>query len=113
MRDHPDGATRDAANHLLGEIESNLEDTIGDEAVRHKLLAMRHGFQLTTDPQEPVPSFDDFCQQLKDLPSVRRQAYKDAAAIAPAKRKARNRPKRPSHAGGPKTSARELASEQV
>ena len=111
LRDHPDGATRDAANHLLGEIESNLEDTIGDEAVRHKLLAMRHGFQLTTDPQEPVPSFDDFCQQLKDLPSVRRQAYKDAAAIAPAKRRARN--KRPSQAGSPKTSTRELASEQV
>jgi predicted ATPase len=77
LRDYPEGATRDEAEAFLRELEASLEASPGDDAMRGALASMRRNFGLRTDPLSPVPEFDRFCQQVRDLKAVRRMAYWD------------------------------------
>lgn len=79
LRDYPDGATRDAADQALREVEGSLDDTVGDEAVRSRLTRLRQQFELSTDPLTPVSSFDAFRQALNDLIYLERFVYREAA----------------------------------
>lgn len=76
LGDHPEAVTRDTAFEALHEIESSLENTAGDDAVRAALGEMRRHFDLAKDPLELVPDFSELRQKLMDLPSIRRQAYR-------------------------------------
>jgi hypothetical protein len=86
LRDHPEGADRYEADQALSEIESSLEGTAGDEAVRNHLAALRQGFDLQGSPMDRVEDFADFREKLGGLRSVRRRAYIEAAKVAPVKK---------------------------
>jgi predicted ATP-dependent endonuclease of OLD family len=86
LGDYPDSVTRDTAYGLLYAIESSLENTAGDDAVRSALGDMRRRFDLAKDPLESVPDFPEFRQKLMDLPAIRRQAYRPASTASLADR---------------------------
>jgi predicted ATP-dependent endonuclease of OLD family len=83
LRDHPEGAERHEADQTLMEIEASLEGTPGDEAVRNHLAAVRQGFDLATDPLEPVDDFGRLSEELRNLRSIRRRGHQEAAKVAP------------------------------
>jgi predicted ATPase len=86
LRDHPRGADRYEADQALSEIESSLEGTAGDEAVRNHLAALRQGFELQASPLDPVEDFDGFREKLGSLASIRRQGFLEASKVAPVKK---------------------------
>ena len=86
LRDHPRGADRYEADQALSEIESSLEGTAGDEAVRNHLGALRQGFELQASPLDPVEDFDGFREKLGSLASIRRQGFLEASKVAPVKK---------------------------
>ena len=75
LSDHGTGVTRDETSRLLRSIENGLEDTLGDEAVRRKLQGLRRDHDLATNPLEPVADFFALEETLRNLPTIRRQAY--------------------------------------
>ena len=85
LRDHPAGADRYEADQALSEIESSLEGTAGDEAVRNHLSALRQGFELQVGPLDPVEDFSGFREKLAALRSIRRQGFLEAAKVVPVK----------------------------
>jgi energy-coupling factor transporter ATP-binding protein EcfA2 len=84
LRDHPAGASRDAADQVLRDVEVNLEDDAGDEAVRSEVSAMRRQFHLASDPLTPVAGFGEFCERLKALKAKRRLGFREAATSSAA-----------------------------
>lgn len=76
LEDHPAGATRDEADRLLRDISGSLEDSAGDDAVRHESDRLRKEFRLRAEPLAPVAAFDDLRQRLGALKVVRREAYR-------------------------------------
>jgi hypothetical protein len=88
LGDYQEPVTRDHAAELLREIESSLENTHGDEAVRAELAQMRERFDLAIDPLEPVPEFSAFQDRLRALSVIRRDAYRSRAEASPLERAA-------------------------
>ncbi len=78
LRDYPDGMSKDAAERVLRELETSLEMTTGDEAVRSELVALRRDFKLNTDPLTPVEGFEVFSERVGNLGTLRRMAYRPA-----------------------------------
>jgi energy-coupling factor transporter ATP-binding protein EcfA2 len=75
LRDHQDGATRDAAEVFLRELEAGLEFSQGDDAVRNGIGSLRHDFELSIDPLTPVAEFARFRERVEALHTLRRTAY--------------------------------------
>ena len=76
LEDHPAGAMRDEVDRLLRDIAASLEDSAGDDAVRHELDRLRKEFRLRVEPLAPVAAFDDLRQRLDALKVMRREAYR-------------------------------------
>ena len=74
LNDYPETASRDTAEQALREIESSLEDTSEDDAVRASLAGLRRDFGLSTDPLDPVPDFNLFRERLDALQYRKRLA---------------------------------------
>jgi len=80
LDDHPDGALRDQIDERLREIEKALEDSLGDEAVRAEILAIRRDFKLGEDPLRAVADFQSLRDRMAGLAVKRREAYAEAEA---------------------------------
>ena len=101
LEDHPDGALRDQVDERLREVEKALEDSLGDEAVRKEILAIRHDFKLGEDPLQRVTDFELLRERLAGLPIKRQDAYAEAEAEpAPAPKSKRARPKSKARSSG-------------
>jgi predicted ATPase len=81
LRDFPEAASRDDADAVLRQIEASLEMSVGDDAVRAEIAALRREFKLSTDPLTPVPEFDAFRDRLANLKTKRRLAYRAPTAV--------------------------------
>lgn len=89
LEDYPDGALRDQVDERLREVEKALEDSLGDEAVRAELLAIRRDFKLGEDPLQAVTDFESLRERLAGLAIKRREAYAVAEAEPPPAPKAK------------------------
>lgn len=97
LEDYPDGALRDQVDERLREIEKALEDSLGDEAVRTEILAIRRDFKLGEDPLQTVADFASLSERMAGLAVKRREAYAEAEAEpapAPRSTRAKRRPRR-------------------
>jgi predicted ATPase len=86
LRDHPDAASRDAADSALRELESSLDGSAGDDAVLADVMALRRDFGLNSEPLTPVADYAAFRDRLSALKTRRRLAYRPPEpAVRPAK----------------------------
>lgn len=106
LQDHPDGALRDQVDERLREVEKALEDSLGDEAVRGEVLAIRRDFKLGEDPLQPVTDFESLRERMEGFTVRRREAYSEAESELPPtpkskrpKAKPRRKTQAPSHSG--------------
>lgn len=94
LEDFPDGALRDQVDERLRELEKALDDSLGDEAVRTEILAIRRDFKLGEDPLQAVADFELLCERLVGLAVKRGEAYAEAEAEpAPAPKSKRTKPR--------------------
>lgn len=75
LTDHPDGATRDAAEQTLRSIESGLEDGLEDQAIRVHLVELRRDFKLRSNPLRTVPAFNGYRERLAAIKYAARLAH--------------------------------------
>jgi hypothetical protein len=78
IADNPNGANRDTTDQTLRDIEKSLEETDGDEAIRHELQKIRKDFELEDDPLAAAEPFDDLRARLSELRVLAQKTYEDA-----------------------------------
>lgn len=67
VRDHPNDATKEQAQHLFERIDQDLDQSIAAESIRAEIIAMKRKFQLDGDPLDQVPDYDAFLLGLQIL----------------------------------------------
>ncbi len=65
--DHPDRASREQARIVLGEVETQLDDSPEAEAIRNAIVPLIRDFALRADPAEDVPDYSAFLEALQGL----------------------------------------------
>lgn len=95
FRDNPDGSTREQAVFLLERIEEVLDDSLDAEAIRQDMLSLRHRFDLSGDPLEPVPDYPSFKRRMGVLKDALSRSTGEEVVEAPAVAEAAGRDARP------------------